>query len=202
MDYKLNYVSSILLGVFMKIYDDFVDLKIKKYPVILDISKIMIVGSTYFLIDECYILSLIVFVSLVISNYCKKFDDTFWYAYMGFVGALSVFNYKKLETLIQYVEPFKLMVLIFIPAFIYFEETTFTEEKSKNKMMARFYGIIINSIIVFVLEFFDWVKEYNLGFFVYLIIFVNSYFLTNIIIQLWHSKYYKSESESESAEKN
>lgn len=184
-----NYIFSILLGVFMKIYDDFVDLKITKYPLVLDVSKIIIILTTYLLIKNCYILSVIIIFSLVISNYCKKFDDVFWNAYMYFVGFLCLAYSHKFEFAIDSVEPFKILLFLFVPFFIYFEERNFTEEASKDKIMSRFYGIITNTVIVLFLEYFEFVNKYNLDFFVYLIIFVNSYFLTNIIIQICYFKY-------------
>jgi uncharacterized protein YacL len=77
-----------------------------------------------------------------------------------------------------------LLFVIFIPLCIYFEEVLHSEEISKNKMHSRTIGIILNVILLFMLEFFDIIKKYKLHFFTYLILFVNSYFLTNIIIQL------------------
>jgi hypothetical protein len=191
MNNNFNYISSIMLGVCMKIYDDFIDLKITKYPLALDISKIIIIMTTYFLIDEFYILSIVIFISLYVSNYCKKFDDIFWDAYMYFVGFMCLAYYNKVGSLVNFIEPFKLIFIIFIPISIYFEETTFTEEKSKNKIMARFYSIIFNTIIILYLEYFDFVTDDGLEFFIYLLLFINSYFLTNIIIQIFYTKYYE-----------
>ena len=191
MNNNLNYISSIMLGVCMKIYDDFIDLKITKYPLALDISKIIIIMTTYFLIDEFYILSIIIFISLYVSNYCKRFDDIFWDAYMYFVGFMCLAYYNKVGSLVNFIQPLKLIFIIFIPISIYFEEKTFTEEKSKNKIMARFYSIILNTIIILYLEYFDFVADDGLEFFIYLLLFINSYFLTNIIIQIFYTKYYE-----------
>jgi hypothetical protein len=177
----------------MKIYDDFIDLKITKYPLVIDVSKIIIILTTYLLINNCYILSIIIIISLGVSNYCKKFDDIFWYAYMYFVGFLCLAHYQKFEGDIYSIEPFKITLFLFVPFFIYFEETTFTEEVSKDKIMSRFYGIIVNTFIVLFLEYFEFVNKYNLDFFVYLIIFINSYFLTNIIIQICYYKYFEND---------
>ena len=51
-------------------------------------------------------------------------------------------------------------------------------------MLSRSYGIVINSLLLLALEYHDSITKYGLQFFAYLILFVNSYFLTNIIIQL------------------
>jgi len=179
---NLYYILSCIIGIFIKIYDDFTDLKMD-LPIILEISKIIIIICSFLLIQKSYILSIIVFISLIVSNYCKKFDDSFWYAYMGFIGVLCFVYWHKFYTIIDNFL-YKLLFIIYIPICIYIEETTFSEEISKNKMLYRSYGIIINSIIMFVLEHYNYIETYDLYYFTYLLLFVNSYFITNIIIQL------------------
>lgn len=179
----MYYILSCLLGVFIKIYDDFTDLKIFRKSIILEISKIIIIISSFLLVQNSYILGVIVFISLLISNYCKKFDNKFWYAYTYFIGFLCILYYYKFYTIFEYFTH-KLFFIIFIPICIYIEETTFSEEISRNKMLSRSYGIVINSILLLILEYYDYINKYKLDFFAYLILFVNSYFLTNIIIQL------------------
>jgi hypothetical protein len=152
-------------------------------PIILEISKIIIIICSFLLIQKSYILSIIVFISLIVSNYCKKLDDSFWYAYMGFICVLCFVYWHKFYTIIDNFL-YKLLFIIYIPICIYIEETTFSEEISKNKMLYRSYGIIINSIIMFVLEHYNYIETYDLYYFTYLLLFVNSYFITNIIIQL------------------
>lgn len=183
-----GYILSFLLGVFLKIYDDFIDLHITNYPILFDISKIIIVITTYLLIDEYYILSIVIFFSLIISNYCKRFDDTFWDAYMYFVGTLCIINYNKIYSLHDFLS-FKLIFVIFIPLFIYFEENMYREEFSYNKLTSRSYSILINTVIILVLEYFNLLDYYELNFFAYLIVFINSYFITNIIIQTFYVTY-------------
>jgi hypothetical protein len=186
-----NYISSILLGVFMKIFDDFIDLKITGFNLLLDISKIVMIITTYFLIDEYYILSIIIFISLITSYYCKGFDNTFWHAYMYFVGFLCLAYYNKIGTLVDYTQPFQILCLIFMPISIYFDEVMYTEEKSRRKTISRLLFIIGITFMILFLEYYDFVKDFRLEFVIYLLIFCNGYFVTNIIIQLFHSKYYE-----------
>jgi hypothetical protein len=178
------YLLSCLLGVFIKIYDDFNDLKIKKYSMVLEISKIIIVISSFLLIQKTYILSIIIFISLLVSSYCKKFDNNFWYAYTYFIGFLCIAFYRKFTTIFTYFSYKLILFVFFIPVCIYFEEITYVEEISKNKMLSRSYSIVINSVIILLLEYYDFIKKNNLYFFTYLILFINSYFMTNIIVQL------------------
>jgi hypothetical protein len=181
---NLYYLLSCLLGVFIKIYDDFNDLKIKKYSMVLEISKIIIVICSFLLIQKNYILSIIIFISLIVSNYCKKFDNYFWYAYTYFIGFLCIAFYQKFITTFSYFSYKLILFVFFIPVCIYFEEITYVEEISKNKMLSRSYSIVINSVVILLLEYYDFIKKNNLHFFTYLILFINSYFITNIIIQL------------------
>jgi hypothetical protein len=183
MKLNLHYILSCLLGIFIKVYDDFTDLKIKKYPILLEVSKIIIILCSFLLIQDYYILSIIILISLFISNYCKKFDNIFWDAYTYFIGFLCFVYYFKFKKIVEY-SPYKLLCALFIPICIYIEETTFVEEISKNKMLSRSYGICINSIILLFLYYCDLIHQHNLYFFTNLILFINSYFITNIIIQL------------------
>ena len=196
----ISYILSFLLGSSLKVYDDFVDLKINNYPIIFDISKIIIILTTYLLIDEYYILSVIIFMSLIISNYCKKFDDPFWDAYMYFVGFLMIIKYKNIHTLSDYLS-FKLIFILFIPVCIYFEEIMYTEEICISKLYSRGYSILINTFLILILDYFNILDHYGLEFFTCLIIFINSYFITNIIIQTIYCKYYLKLEEKKTEEK-
>ena len=185
------YYISCLLGIFTKIYDDFSDLHIKDRYCIKEFSKIVIVITSFLLMKFYNILSIIIFVSLFISNYCKKFDKSFWNAYMYFVGLImfyfAIASQDKIKKINEYMS-YKLLFVLFVPVNIYFEEISFVEEFSKNKMIARIRGIIINMLLVLILDFFNIIENNNLHFFVALILFINSYFITNIIIHLFHTK--------------
>jgi hypothetical protein len=180
--------ASFLLGVFLKIYDDFVDLNITGYPLLIDISKIIIIITTYFLINSHYILGLFIAASLIISNHCKRFDNTFWDAYLYFVAALCVWNYKQIYNLGEHLSV-KLGYILFLLLGLLFEETRYAEEMSYNKMTSRSYSILLNTILLAFLEYSGAIDYYGLQFFVILIIFVNSYFATNIIIQKVYASY-------------
>jgi len=178
------YLLSCLLGIFVKVYDDIVDLKIQNCSMVLEVSKIIIIISSFLIIQKSYIFGIITFISLIVSHYCKNLDNTFWYAYSYFIAFLCVIFFYKLKKMFKYFSFQFLLFVIFIPLCIYFEEVLHSEEISKNKMHSRTIGIVLNVILLFMLEFFDIINKYKLHFFTYLILFVNSYFLTNIIIQL------------------
>ena len=160
-----SYYISCLLGIFTKIYDDFSDLHIKDPYCIKEFSKIVIVLTSFFLINTHNILSLIIFISLIISNYCKKFDKPFWYAYTYFVGLfmlyLAITNREKINKINEYMS-YKLLFVLFVPVNIYLEEVSVVEEFSKNKMIARIKGVIINMLIVLMLEYFNIIEKFNL----------------------------------------
>jgi hypothetical protein len=151
---------------------------------VLEISKIIIVICSFLLIQKSYILSIIIFISLLVSNYCKNFDNHFWYAYTYFIGFLCIAFYHNFSTIFSYFSYKSILFVFFIPVCIYFEEITYVEEISKNKMLSRSYSIVINSVVILLLEYYDFIEKNNLHFFTYLILFINSYFITNIIIQL------------------
>ena len=195
-----NCIFSCLLGIFLKIYDDFKDLHIKKCSFILEISKIIIIICSFLLIQNHYDLNVIIFISLLLSHFCKVFDDIFWYAYTLFIGFFCLLNCQKITSCKEYLS-FKIFFFLYIPIHIYFEETCIHEEFSIYKMNIRTYSVIINSIFLLFLELFDYIHTYNLYFFVYLILFVNSYFVTNIIIQLVYLQYIKP-AKTEKKQKN
>lgn len=198
------YYISCLLGIFTKIYDDFSDLHIKDRYCVKEFSKIVIVITSFLLMKFYNILSIIIFVSLFISNYCKKFDKSFWNAYMYFVGLImfyfAIASQDKIKKFNEYMS-YKLLFVLFVPVNIYFEEISFVEEFSKNKMIARIRGIIINMLLVLILDFFNIIENNNLHFFVALILFINTYFITNIIIHLFHTKYIKGKKQKVKSKK-
>jgi hypothetical protein len=197
-----NYILSIALGVFMKIYDDFTDLKITGYPLLLDISKIVIIITTYFLINESYILGIIVFSSIIVSYICNGIDNTFWESYMYFVGFLCVAHYNKIGSLFDYTKTFRLLFLFFLPVGSYFEANIITEEKSSIKTISRSLLILSGIYSIFYMEYFDFIADDGLEFVMYLVIFCISYFVTNIIIQYLHTKYYEKLDEKNEEPKN
>lgn len=186
-----SYLWSVLLGVFLKLYDDWIDLKITKWPILLDICKIVIVLSTYLLLNEYFILNLVVLATLLLSNYCKRFDDPFWDAYLGFVAGLGVMNSLRAgdgPSLLRQHWHVKLGLVLYVLLITYVEETTFLEEMSNDKLVARGYGILTNTGLLLGLEYFQVLDTYALDFFVCLILFINSYLITNIIVQISYTR--------------
>uniref|UniRef100_A0A6C0KZ27 Uncharacterized protein n=1 Tax=viral metagenome TaxID=1070528 RepID=A0A6C0KZ27_9ZZZZ len=177
---QLYLYYSLFLGIFIKLYDDFVDLKLNINTYLIFIIKICIFLLTFLCIFNDSILGIIVMLSLLVSNFCKKFDDNFWYYYLYFIIFLCILLYKKI--IIYNFDLIKIIFILFIPVSIYFEEFGFPEESSEFKYESRAYSIIMNSLLLIILETFNLIEKYELNFFVNLLIFVNSYFLTSIII--------------------
>lgn len=181
------YILSILLGIFIKMLDDIIDLKNLKFlkkTYIVEVCKFMIILISYIAIEKSYISCIIIFCGLLASNYCKPFDNDFWYVYLYFIGLYCLLNIKKFPEIIVDNFEIKLLFILFLPITIFFEENNYCEEISQNKMIERSINIVINSIIILFLEYSNITNEYDLYFFTYLILFINSYFLTGIIIQL------------------
>lgn len=183
----MPYLWSVVLGVSMKLFDDWIDLKITGWPIVLDICKILMTLSTYLIVNEYYILNLSVIGSLLLSNSIKRFDDPFWDAYLGFVAGLAVMNISNLPTICEHWQ-IKLLLVCYVYLSSYIEEITYLEEMSKDKLVARGYGILINFGLLLGLEYFDMVDTYALDFFVCLILFVNSYLITNIVVQIIYAR--------------
>jgi hypothetical protein len=184
-----SFVWSVLLGISMKLYDDWIDLKITQFPLLLDICKIMMVITTYLLMNEYYIFNLAGMGSLLLSNSIKRFDDPFWDAYLVFVAGLAIMNISQLPTIWKDWQ-IKLGLVCYIYLSSYVEETTYFEEISNDKMVARGYGIIINTCILLILEYFNVIDKYELDFFVSLILFINSYLITSILVQISYATYH------------
>jgi hypothetical protein len=184
-----SFVWSVLLGISMKLYDDWIDLKITEFPIMIDICKIVMVLTTYHLMTEYYLCNLSAIGSLLLSNYIKRFDDPFWDAYLAFVAGLAVMNISKLPTIWEH-WPIKLGLVCYIYLSSYVEETTYFEEMSNDKMGARGYGILINTCLLLFLEYYNFVDTYDLDFFVALMLFVNSYLITSIVVQISYAKYH------------
>jgi multisubunit Na+/H+ antiporter MnhG subunit len=88
-----------------------------------------------------------------------------------------------MEVLLNKNSYYKIAFIIITPFWLYIEDTDFQEEYSKSKTTTRIYNIIIHSLIICFLEYYNYTQTYGLEFLVKLLIFVNAYFITNIIIQ-------------------
>jgi len=176
----MYYFFALLLGFFVKFFDDTIDLKLNIPKFYIEFSKSMIIFLSILLIQNDVILGVIILFSLIISNYCKKFDDDFWYSYLYIIFLLCVYLKNDImSVLLNSKKYYTILYILYLPLTIYFEETTFPEEKSKHKFKIRMYNIVCNSIVLCLLKYYN----LEMDIFVKILIFINSYFLTNIIIQ-------------------
>jgi hypothetical protein len=173
-----------LLGFFIKLLDDSIDLKLNIPNFYIEFSKTMIIFISILLIQNDVIMGFIILLSLIISNYCKKFDNDFWYSYLYLIFLLCVYLKDDIiKVLLTEQKYYHILYILFLPTMIYFEETSFKEESSLYKIKIRIYTIICNSLLICALEYFNYIELLKLNYFVKFLIFINSYFLTNIIIQ-------------------
>jgi hypothetical protein len=180
----MYYFFSMLLGFFIKLLDDSIDLKLNIPNFYIEFSKTMIIFISILLIQNDVIMGFIILLSLIISNYCKKFDNDFWYSYLYLIFLLCVYLKDDIiKVLLTEQKYYHILYILFLPTMIYFEETSFKEESSLYKIKIRIYTIICNSLLICALEYFNYIELLKLNYFVKFLIFINSYFLTNIIIQ-------------------
>ena len=180
----MDYFIPLTLGVVLKFFDDSIDLKLNIPNIYIYTSQILIIILSILAIKNDVILGFIVLILLIISNYCKKFDHIFWYIYLFTIFFTCLYFKNQIITvLVDYDNYIKLVCIVIISLLVYFEETGCTEEYSKYKTTIRTYNIIWNSLLIFFLEYYKYTETFGLEFIVKLLIFINSYFITNIIIQ-------------------
>ena len=184
----MYYVISFLIGVFIKLYDDIIDLKLDtlwNLPSInIQLVRCLIVYLSTLLCIKDYICSIIILFSLFASHYCKPFDDPFWFYYGIVVAFTMVLFLKKIKKLFKHFFV-KLFFILLVPILILYEERTFVEEFGNFKKTSRMYSIFINTLLIGILEWTGMIQKYKLAFFKRIVLFVNSYFMTSLFIQ-WY----------------
>lgn len=182
----MYYLISFFIGILIKLYDDIIDLKLDLIfdiqKIHIDLIKYLIVYFSVLLCIKDYICSFIIFLSLITSHYCKPFDDPFWFYYGVCILMVILFFIRKSKILFEYFF-IKLFFILLVPVLIVYEERTFIEEFELTKKISRTYSIFINTLMIVILEANGIIQKYNLSFFKRIIIFVNSYFMTNLFIQ-------------------
>jgi hypothetical protein len=169
-----------IFGILLKLYDDIIDLKINVNNFLILFLQILISVFTIVAVDKYSIIAVIITFALIVSNFCKKFDDIFWNYYLCLNILLSFIFYKNISLFKVNFVNISLIILFIIA--IFYEENRFTGEFNVLKTKSRCYSIIFSSIFLFLITFFNFIKKYSLEFFVLIIIFINAYFLTSIII--------------------
>ena len=182
------YFLSCFLGIFIKLYDDLKDLSFH-LPLIEELAKIVISILTILIYFQNGLFCVIALCCACISFCMKGFDDSFWYAYSGLLICCTIGYLFKLHENKFCGRPFNWDVFLWNSYFVLFfligvykEESVFCEEFSLHKFSTRIKSIGITIVLLFLLDFLDLIQERQLQVFVMLMIFKNSYFLTNIIM--------------------
>jgi hypothetical protein len=175
------YLLSSLLGVFIKLYDDLIDLSFN-LPILQEIAKIVISILSIFIYFQNGFFCVIAFIVACISFSFKGFDDPFWYAYSGLLCICSI-SYLTVQRKWSWrwdAFLWNAYFLLFFLIGVYTEESIFGEEFSVCKCSARFKSIGITVVFLFLLEWLDLIVDKRLEVFVMLMILKNSYFITNL----------------------
>jgi len=186
----MYYIISFFIGILIKLYDDIIDLKLDTilniHQNLIDLIKYLIIYFSVFLCLKDFTCSFIILFSLITSHYCKPFDDSFWFYYGICIFLLIFFFIEKTKVLFEYFF-IKFFFILLVPILILYEERTFVEEFGLFKKTSRMYSIFINTILILCLDVMGIIQKYNLTFFKRIVIFVNSYFMTNLFIQWFFS---------------
>jgi hypothetical protein len=177
----MEYFASVLLGIFTKLFDDSIDLKLNISIWYIVFFQIMIIVLSIFIIKDDIILGVITVICLIISNYSKKFDHIFWYIYL-FITFLVCIYYKNdiFDLFSNDLIDSKILFIILSCISICLEDYYYIEEKSKYKLKMRISNIIFNSLLIIYLQYYNYTGN---DFVIKILIYTNAYFLTNIIIQ-------------------
>ena len=174
----MYYILSSLLGIFVKLFDDIIDMQILIDPYYINLLKYLIICISTLICINDYNFGIITVLSLIISNYNDPFDNIFWVNYLIIsIIILIIFNnhFSKINHIMLF------CIFLIQISFIY-EVNEFPENFSYYKQESRKYGIIFLSISFIFLEYYNLIAKYNLHFFKKFIIFVNSYFIISLII--------------------
>ena len=185
MDYSVNLVLCFLTGIFLKIYDDIIDNKLKVDIFYVDLLKYFVITLFSISLYNDGVFSTLWFVmgcsSLFMDKYYTSklekskntndqkdftcFNDTVWVyslilsgifmCYHGYIHRNSVFNYKQITFLIS----------IIINIIIVVSDIYFTPEHSSNKKLYARIGmlIVLSSFIYYMSYFSEYIYEGNYG---------------------------------------
>lgn len=180
----MDYFIPMLLGVVMKFLDDMVDLKLNIPILYIYLSQLFIIIFSILAIKDEVILGLVALVALIFVHYFETLDHDFWYIYLYIISIVCVyFKNEIVNVLLNKNSYYKIAFLILIPFVIYSEANDCKEEYSKYKTKYRIYTIIVNSLIICFLEYTQYTETFGLEFIIKILIFINAYCMTNIIIQ-------------------
>jgi hypothetical protein len=174
----MYYILSSLLGIFVKLFDDIIDMQILIDPYYINLLKYLIICISTIICINDYNFCIITLLALLTSNYFENFDNIFWVNYLLIIiliTILFIYKFSKITYII-------LFFILIVPCVHIYEIITFKINFSACKQETRQYSIIFNTILFIFLEYYNLIAKYNLHFFKKFIIFVNSYFIISLII--------------------
>jgi hypothetical protein len=174
----MYYILCSLLGIFTKLFDDIIDMKIIIDTFYINLLKYLIICISTIICINDYTFCIITVLSLILSNYNDPFDNIFWVNYL-IISIIILIIFNNHFSNINHIMLF--FIFLIQISFIY-EVNEFPENFSYYKQESRKYGIIFLSILFIFLEYYNLINKYNLDFLKKFIIFINSYMLVSIII--------------------
>lgn len=211
MENIFNLVISFIFGIFLKIYDDIIDEKLKIDIIYIDLLKYFVITLCSIILYNDFVFSIIFFEIISVSWLMDKFytsklenskdtieqkdftaiNDNIWIYSCILSGVFILYhiivNYNKLTTLNIYkYKNITLLVSIIINFFITIIDIYFTpEHSSNNKLYIRFFVLLLLSTFVYYMSSYsEYIYEGNFG-----IMFMHIGFLISSVAFLTLKKY-------------
>lgn len=190
MENIFNLVISFIFGIFLKIYDDIIDEKLKIDIIYIDLLKYFVITLCSIILYNDFVFSIIFFEMISVSwlmdkLYTSKLEnskdtieqkdftainDNVWIYSCILSGVFILYhiivNYNKLTTLNIYkYKNITLLVSIIINFFIIIIDIYFTpEHSSNNKLYIRFFVLLLLSTFVYYMSSYsEYIYEGNFG---------------------------------------
>ena len=91
----MYYILSSLLGIFVKLFDDIIDMQILIDPYYINLLKYLIICISTIICINDYNCCIITLLALLTSNYFENFDNIFWVNYLLIIILITIlFIYK------------------------------------------------------------------------------------------------------------
>lgn len=190
MEYTFNLLLSFLFGIFLKIYDDIIDEKLKIDVIYIDLLKYFVITLFSIIFYNDFVFTIIYFEMTVLSFLMDKYytsklenskdtieqkdftamNDNIW-IYSNILSGIFILyhfvvNYNGLTSFNIYdYKNITLLVNIIINFFIITIDIYFTpEHSSDNKLYVRIFVLLLLSTFVYYMtSFSDYIYEGNYG---------------------------------------
>ena len=211
MEYTFNLLLSFLFGIFLKIYDDIIDEKLKIDVIYIDLLKYFVITLFSIIFYNDFVFTIIYFEMTVLSFLMDKYytsklenskdtieqkdftamNDNIW-IYSNILSGIFILyhfvvNYNGLTSFNIYdYKNITLLVNIIINFFIITIDIYFTpEHSSNNKLYVRIFVLLLLSTFVYYMtSFSEYIYEGNYG-----IILMHIGFLISSVSFLMLKKY-------------